>query len=190
MSELADAVFTFFLDLPEQLDGVRMVLRSLAPLTRDAKSPVELNGVVTRVPIIGDQYRRGWVESSADKERAQRLDRYFTEPGPSPAYSVDRISVFALHHEPGLVDREYLVLDDIETDEAIVSPLGWDYARLAAAAINDGAVVGRAVAVLKERNDQRSWEVAAMLTAIPSCVRGQGWVRKFRSVPANHRRVR
>lgn len=177
LSELVDAVFAFFLDLPEQLDGVRMVLRSLAPLTRDAALPVQLNGVATRVRIDELQFRHGWVESDADRERTQRLDRFFTEPGPLPAYTLDAISLFAIHHDSGLVGGEYLVLDNIQSAAATTSPLGWDYARLAAASIDDPATVGRAVASLTASDDQRSWEVAALLSGNHELRAGPGTLR-------------
>ena len=75
LSELADSVFAFLLELDEQLDGVRMVLRSLAPLTREADRPLELHGVISRVPTEDAHRQARWIETERDRERSARLRR-------------------------------------------------------------------------------------------------------------------
>ena len=168
LSELADHVFAFSLDLPEQLDGVRMVLRSLAPLTRDPDRPVHLHGVISRVPVEDDHRRAGWVETVIDRERSDRIERFLTEPSAATGYSIDSIGLFCLHHEPSFLEREHLLMEELSGTDVSNSPLAWDYSRLAAVVIDDAAAVGRAVAHLTRNNDPPSWSVAAMLVGDPN----------------------
>jgi tetratricopeptide (TPR) repeat protein len=165
LSELADDLFAFFLDLPEQLDGTRMILRSVAPLTRDESRPLHIYGVISRVPVGNDQINAGWLETEADAERKERIERFLLEPAGATTFSLDSIRLLPLHHEAGLVDLEAQLLGDLAADSPATAPLLWDYARLADAAVGDPQAVGQAVEHLAGR---RQGSLSALLTGIPS----------------------
>ena len=164
LSELADAVFAFFLDLPEQTEGVRMVLRALSPLARDPSRPLGLNAVVARVPLDDEHHSAGWVESTGDRDRRERLCRFLTSPGPKLSHSVETLEVFLLHHEPRLVGHEELLLDLAGEPQYARSALLYDYHRLAGKVIDDPAAIERFVQPLLEEGEPTSAAIAALLT--------------------------
>ena len=167
LSELADEAFAFFLDMDEQLEGVRMVLRSLAPLTRDPDRPLRLYGVLSRAPTEADHLAYRGAETDRDKERRQRIERFLTQPSPALSYSLNQIDVLTLHHEGSLLNGEYLVLEELLRPERAASSLAWDYANLARTVINDDAAVGSAVAHLASGSDPNAWAEAAVISGNP-----------------------
>jgi len=168
LSELADAVFAFFLDLPEQLDGVRMVLRSLVPLQDDAARPLAIHAVVCRTPVDPGHFANRGIKSAEDRSREARIERFLTEPGVPARYTLARPPIFHLHHEVGLLSREQFVMEALEHPDYASSILAYDYHRLATAVIQDMNAMERLVAPLLESRDPRRTAIAALLLDDPS----------------------
>ncbi len=105
LSELADEAVAFVLDTPEQLDGTRMMLRSLAPLD---DPPVKLRMMISRVSTPAGSYP--WIDSDEDKERRRLIHRFMTSPSNPLAYTVENLEVGLLHEHSLLGDSETLLL--------------------------------------------------------------------------------
>jgi hypothetical protein len=168
LSDLADAVFMFFLDRAEQLDGVRMVMRAVAPLARDAKRPVALHGVICRVATDEAHVGAGWVESPRDHERRTRIEGFLTAPAAPVRHTVDSVKLFHLHDERALLGREVLLVDELDAGGGATSALVWDYHRLAAAVIDDAPAIARYAEPLRLSGSAEDAARAAVLMGDPA----------------------
>ncbi len=172
LSELADEVYVLLLDLPEQLDGTRMVLRSLTPLA-SAERPLTRTALLSRVPTDHEHRDAGWVRSEPDRERLERVREFLCEPASPLTFTVEEIDLLVLHHEPRLLAGEDLLLLRLDKDGAAEAALSWDYARLARRIVAGEAAIAAATAPLLRSTEPRDRAVAAVfhdaaeLRAIP-----------------------
>jgi MinD-like ATPase involved in chromosome partitioning or flagellar assembly/tetratricopeptide (TPR) repeat protein len=124
---LADDVVALTLDSEEQLQGTRAVLRSLQPfasLSTDA--PIGLHVLVSRVPR--DQDTKTWLVTDRDKEIVDRVSSFLVTPAEPISNTVRLEWTGLLHHEPGLVEGEFVCMDSV--GPWVDTPLHQDYRRL------------------------------------------------------------
>ena len=148
LSELADEVYAFYLDLPEQRDGTRMVLRSLAPLAREGRP--SLTAVLSRVPVELDHSQAGWTQTDADRHRLESAVAFLEEPATPTSATLEAVDALQLHHHPNLVGAEELILPRLAQPGVGLYPLAWDYARLARRILRDDPVLVQVIERLKE----------------------------------------
>lgn len=118
---LADKVICLVLPTPENLDGSRAVLRSLARTRHESDgNPSEILIAVSRLP-----QNRDWCD---EQEIADGVLNFVNEPAEEPEDTLSCEQVFVLHSEPALQVQEALrVGSGINPDD---SPLLRDYLRL------------------------------------------------------------
>ncbi len=148
LSELADEVYAFYLDLPEQRDGTRMVLRSLAPLAR-AGHPT-LTAVLSRVPAESEHSQAGWTQTAGDRERLESTIAFLEQPTTPTEFTLESVTALQLHHHPNLVVSEELVLPRLAKPGVALYPLAWDYARLARQILGDDPLLAKVTKRLKK----------------------------------------
>lgn len=130
---LADDVVTLTLKTPEQLEGTREVLRSLAPLHKPGGSPEKLglHVVLSRVTDpprgIDDSQR-----AERDAELGENVRQILCAPAdPLSATLTLEDAPLLLHNDVALAAEEHLLLAEVGT-ESMSRTLHFDYLRVAA----------------------------------------------------------
>jgi len=143
---LADDVVALTLDTPEQLEGTRAVLRSLAPLTSlRTKQPLGLHVVLSRVegrPAEVGSYKL----NDAEREKAAEVRRVLEEPADPISDTLSIPRVLLLHAEPSLMRGDVLLLRRGDAIEG--TALHLDYIRVAKALLGEdvSAIIAAAIA--------------------------------------------
>ncbi|HJQ03107.1 MAG TPA: tetratricopeptide repeat protein [Jatrophihabitans sp.] len=132
---LADDVVALALDTPEQLDGTRAVLRSLAPLTKPGSDePLGLHVVLTRIqgrPAEVSSYE--W--TAEERAKAERVAEFLREPAIPLAATLDVQRVHLLHDEVSLYRGDIVLM---RRDDALdATALHVDYLRIARTLLGD-----------------------------------------------------
>jgi MinD-like ATPase involved in chromosome partitioning or flagellar assembly len=147
---MADQVVALTLDFPEQLEGTRAVLQSIQPLKSFATgAPITLTAVVSRVPWNG-----GYLLSPSERDQAckRRVLSFLTEPAAHLERTLDLSSVTLLHHEPWLVDREYLCLEAVGA--WVDTALHVDYRRLVEGLFSPGVIAAADRAITTDPDNE------------------------------------
>lgn len=148
---LADDVVALTLNTPEQLEGTRIVLQSLAPLSKPSygasqshPEPLGLHVVISRVtdPPRGPSER---VRRDRDSTIVHTVRRFLTEPAkPLSATLALTNSPLLLHNDPAVAAEEHLLLAQ-DTPPHYSRVLHFDYLRVAERLLG-ADVIGPAVA--------------------------------------------
>jgi len=168
LSEIADEVYAFFLDLPEQRDGVRTVLRALMPLlTTDDDDPLALTAVLSRVPVAAGVHGFGWLEGDDDVARRQATAAFLSAPAARLEHTLpDDLRVAMLHHDGGLLRSERTLLAALTAPGGATNALLWDYTKLAGFIIDDPAAIDMVVEPLRATGEGD--DVLAVIAHDPS----------------------
>ena len=134
---LADTVVALTLDMAEQIEGTRTVLRSLQGLASlRSNDTIRLELVVSRIPHGPGQ--SVWQISDNDREIMARIRDTIEHPAQPVSKTVVLDAVHVLHNEPMLVDSEVLLTD--RSGPWTRNPLHHDYLRLIEALIGQEAI--------------------------------------------------
>lgn len=161
LAELADDVYAFVLDLPEQLEGTRSVLRSLAPLS--AVGRPMLHAVMSRLPLDDQHIGSGWIRTEGDQVRERKMSAYLREPTHPERFTLGSVDIHQLHHNGGLIENEELLLTLLGRRGVAEEALAWDYARLARAVINDDGAMAEVAGRLLSADRSPDQAVAAVI---------------------------
>jgi tetratricopeptide (TPR) repeat protein len=137
---LADVVVALTLHTPEQLDGTREVLRSLAALTKPGRpdEPLALHVAISRVtdpPNLNDADRR-----QRDADIVNQARQFLTEPAdPLSATLTLTHPPLLLHNDVRLAANEHLLLAE-RTNEDPTRSLHFDYLRIAQTLLGDNMI--------------------------------------------------
>lgn len=155
---LADEVVALTLNTPEQLEGTKIVLQSLAPLERlNEPSPIGLNVVVSR--IKGRRAVAGSYEwNKAEIEIIDRVSRFFREPTYPISSTLSDFKMSLLHNDSAVANNEFLTMSG--NDSVNSTALHIDYLNIARGLLGEtyDSLIDTAVNI--PRNSKKRAQVA------------------------------
>jgi len=163
---LADTVVVLSLELAEQLEGTRSLLRSLQPLTSlRSEEPLDLHMVLSRVPPLPSDIGI-YGGSEADEARVERIRVFMNEPAQPLRRTLRIEQIHLVHTDAQLLGGDFVT--SAERSPKLRTVLHVDYARILA------SVFGKAVDGLLEQSGEdrpASWlEDVGELLARPELV--------------------
>ncbi len=155
---LSDDIVALTLATPEQLEGTRAVLRSLAPLTRPGKpEPLGLHVVLSRVagrsPEIGSYE---W--SDAERAEAARVAEFLRAPTTPLAATLVVDHVHLLHEDAAVRADETLLMR--RSDAIGSTALHVDYQRIARAVLGPKVVDQAFESAMRDASDDEALRMA------------------------------
>ncbi len=147
---LADQVVALTLDMPEQIDGTRAVLRQLQPLqSARTGEPIRLNVVLSRVPARPHD-ARSYLNTEIEQQTVRRVCDRLSEPATPLSRTLAIDHLHQLHTDPTLSHSEFLHLS--QPGPWTRSVLHVDYYRLSIAVLGS-MITGPAEDVLAHARD-------------------------------------